>query len=71
MFTLGTFVQTWFNTGAFGYDILYGKIVKCGKLTFTVQWESGSCNRFRHNDHPIKIANDQVHAEKAFMTFKG
>jgi hypothetical protein len=40
-------VQTYFDTGAFGYSLLYGRVIKAGPKTFTVLWESGLTNRLR------------------------
>lgn len=41
----GDYVKTWFDTGAFGATILYGRVVKAGPATYTVRWESGIQNR--------------------------
>jgi len=44
-FTRGDLVRTWFDTGALGAAILYGRVVQAGSLRCTVEWESGLRNR--------------------------
>lgn len=64
---VGDVVRYWFDTGAFGCQILGGVIIKSGPKTFTVLWESGNRNTARH-DSPrgieaeidVEIARDII-----------
>lgn len=47
---VGDAVQVWFDTGAFGASILYGRVIASGPVAFSVRWESGIVNRVRHAD---------------------
>ena len=47
---VGDHVETYFDTGAFGVSLLWGKVVAAGPKTFTVEWESGLRNRLRQGD---------------------
>lgn len=42
---VGDYVKTWFDTGAMGVTTMYGRVIKSGRATYTVRWESGICNR--------------------------
>lgn len=41
----GDYVQMWFDTGAFGANILVGIVIDSGPKSFRVRWESGLTNR--------------------------
>lgn len=47
MMKRGDFVRTWFDTGAMGPTILYGRVIKAGPATYTVRWISGIQNRIQ------------------------
>ena len=49
-YTRGDLVQTWFDEGATGPNILYGCVIRSGPKAFKVMWESGLCNVFKHVD---------------------
>lgn len=46
----GQYVRTWFDTGAMGATILYGRVVAAGPRAYTVCWESGLRNRLQQGD---------------------
>ncbi len=43
----GDYVQTWFDTGAFGMNLLYGQVVGGGPILLTICWESGITQRIK------------------------
>lgn len=61
------YVQTQWDTGAFGYRTLYGRIVARGPRTVTIEWESGLRNRVRHGDPRVKPAADMLEAAATFL----
>jgi hypothetical protein len=63
---VGDIVQTWFDTGAMGSNILFGRVVQAGPKAFLVVWESGLRNRLKQ-DHPIDLVEEDLKAiaEKA------
>ena len=66
--TLGHYVYTLFDTGARGLQTLYGRIVKAGEKTVTIEWESGIRNRLRLPHREIKFCQsdeDKVAARDA------
>ena len=63
----GEYVQTWFDTGAFGYEILYGVVISAGPKTYRVRWESGLTNRVRQSDHHICNTASSVAEARAAM----
>lgn len=65
VFKRGDLVEYWFDTGAFGFNILYGKIIASGEKCYRVMWESGLTNRLRHEQPGVKIAEDQALAATA------
>ena len=65
MMKRGDFVQTLFDTGARGYDTLYGQVTKAGPATYTVMWESGLSNRIQQGYREVQIAKDMQAAESA------
>lgn len=44
-FKIGDVIATWFDTGAFGAQILFGVVIAAGPRTYRVRWESGATNR--------------------------
>ncbi len=44
-FKLGDVIATWFDTGAFGAQILFGVVIAAGRKAYRVRWESGMTNR--------------------------
>lgn len=44
-FKVGDVIATWFDTGAFGAQILFGVVIAAGPKAYRVRWESGSTNR--------------------------
>jgi len=59
-------VRTWFDTGALGATILYGRVVAAGPRAFVVEWESGLRNRIRQG-HPgiTRVTGAEVTAVRA------
>lgn len=54
MFKRGDLVRTWFDTGAMGSTILYGRVIAAGPKAYRVRWESGLTNRITQGDGAIK-----------------
>lgn len=46
-FVVGALVECEWDSGAFGYSTLYGKVIASGQKTFSVRWESSIVNRIR------------------------
>lgn len=44
-FKVGDVIATWFDTGAFGAQLLFGVVIAAGPKVYRVRWESGSTNR--------------------------
>jgi hypothetical protein len=64
-FRRGQFVQTWFDTGACGATILYGRVIAAGPSIYRVRWESGITNRVQQGYKAVTLAEDRDTAEKA------
>ena len=45
----GDVVRIWFDTGALGHTILYGRVIAAGPKAYRVRWESGLTNRITRN----------------------
>lgn len=54
----GQFVRTGFDTGAMGSKILLGRVIKAGPATYTVEWESGLCNRACQGYANVQVVDD-------------
>ncbi|HYE57566.1 MAG TPA: hypothetical protein VD948_03630 [Rhodothermales bacterium] len=48
-------VRTWYDTGAFGSNLLYGRVVAAGERSFVVEWESGIRNRLPQGYRGIEV----------------
>lgn len=44
-FKIGDIIATWFDTGAFGMQLLFGVVIAAGPKRYRVRWESGRTNR--------------------------
>ena len=44
-FKIGDVIATWFDTGAFGAQFLFGAVIAAGPKAYRVRWESGRTNR--------------------------
>ncbi len=47
VYAVDDIVSTWYDTGALGATILYGRVVKAAAKTYVVRWESGLQNRIK------------------------
>lgn len=57
---IGDLVETWFDTGAMDYQILYGRIVApTGLKRATVTWQSGIRQRIENGRHGVQLARNQ------------
>lgn len=45
VFKIGDVIATWFDTGAFGAQLLFGVVIAAGLKAYRVRWESGHTNR--------------------------
>ena len=61
----GDLVQIWFDTGALGWTICYGRVIASGPKTYRVRWESGRTNRIRQDDTNVARVHDVETATKA------
>lgn len=68
IFKLGDVVETMFDTGARGAQILYGRVVRAGPKKVTIEWESGLRNRIDNGRFGVKIAR---HPENARFSSAG
>lgn len=64
-FKVGDLVQTYFDTGAMGVTVLYGKIISAGDKRAGVLWESGWTNRIKQTRTDVVPARDKEGAAKA------
>lgn len=60
---VGDLVKTWFDTGAMGAQILYGRVEKAGPKTYTVRWESDLTNRIRQGDAGLALIDAEADPE--------
>lgn len=70
----GALVQTLWNTGAFGLQVLYGEVIAAGDKTISVRWESGIVNRLRQDrylDRDVHPAEDLAAARAALSGTQG
>jgi len=44
-FKTGDIIATWFDTGAFGAQLLFGVVIASGPKSYRVRWESGNTSR--------------------------
>ena|SRR3990167_11055548 len=54
----GDFVRTYFDTGALGAQILLGRVMKAGRATYTVEWESGIRNRIVQGYKGVELVTE-------------
>lgn len=54
----GDLVQTFFDTGAFGAQVLYGEVIAAGPKAYRIRWESGLTNRVPQGYFDVKPAED-------------
>ena len=54
----GDFVRTYFDTCAFGAQIVLGRVIKVGSATATVEWESGCRNRIQQGYTAVALVTD-------------
>ena len=57
-FKVGDVIATWFDTGAFGAQILFGVVIAAGPKAYRVRWESGSTNRVEQGRTICWLYND-------------
>lgn len=50
----GDVVRTWFDTGALGATLLYGRVIAAGPRQFAVRWESGIVNRCQQGRRDVE-----------------
>ena len=65
---VGDIVKYSFDTGALGFQYLFGVVEQAGPKTFTVRWESDLRNRVRQGNHLVTRVTDpellaEVHAQ--------
>lgn len=65
VFKRGDIVKMYFDTGAFGAQILFGLIVKAGPKAYTVVWESGLRNRLEQGRQIVARVDDADLLEEA------
>lgn len=65
VFKRGDVVKMYFDTGAFGAQILFGLVVKAGPKAYTVVWESGLKNRLEQGRTIVTLVEDPELLEEA------
>lgn len=68
--TVDDYVMTWFDTGAMGVTTMYGRVLKAGARTYTVQWESGIRNRLAQNYRGIDRVDSADVDHRAFLKLR-
>lgn len=68
---VGDHVETWFDTGAMGCQLLYGRVIAAGPKTYRVRWESGITNRLAQGRHDVRRARDDADARAALARIGG
>jgi len=68
---VGTYMETWFDTGAMGASLLYGRVIASGPKTYRVRWESGLTNRVQQDNDNVKPARAVALAEVAMVKWAG
>jgi hypothetical protein len=64
-FKRGDVVKMFFDTGAFGAQILFGLVIKAGSKVYTVVWESGIKNRLEQGRTIVALVEDPELLEEA------
>jgi len=57
-FKVGDVIATWFDTGAFGMNLLFGVVIAASPKAYRVRWESGSTNRVEQGRTICWLYND-------------
>ena len=65
VFKRGDIVKMFFDTGAFGAQILFGLVVKAGPKRYTVTWESQLRNRLEQGRAIVTLVEDAELLEEA------
>ncbi len=67
---VGDVVKYYFDTGALGFQYLFGVVEQAGPRTFTVRWESDIRNRVRQGNHLVtRITDPDLIAEVLAQPF--
>lgn len=61
-YKVGDLVWHWYDTGAFGYEPIYGRVTGAGPKKFFVTWESGRRNLLPHDTHHVKPVEEKDRA---------
>ena len=64
----GDYVETWFDTGAMGAQLLYGVVIAAGPKAYRIRWESGLTNRVPQGYFDVKLARDTAEAHRVLST---
>lgn len=65
VFKRGDVVKMFFDTGAFGAQILFGLVVKAGPKAYVVVWESRRRNRLEQGRQIVTLVEDADLLEEA------
>jgi hypothetical protein len=65
VFKRGDIVKMFFDTGAFGAQILFGLVVKAGPKAYVVVWESRLRNRLEQGRQIVALVEDTELLEEA------
>jgi hypothetical protein len=60
-FKVGDVIATWFDTGAFGVQILFGVVIAAGPKAYRVRWESRNTNRIEQGRTICWLYDDWKH----------
>jgi len=58
IFKVGDIIATWFDTGAFGAQLLLGVVIAAGPKAYRVRWESRRTNRVEQGRTTCWLYND-------------
>jgi hypothetical protein len=61
----GDLVWIWWDTGAMGSTILYGRVIAAGPRTYRVRWESGLTNRIAQDRREVALVTTSTEIDAA------
>jgi len=71
-FKVGDIIATWFDTGAFGAQLLLGVVIAAGPKAYRVRWESDNTNRVEQGRTTCWLYNDWMdYTDKEIESLEG
>lgn len=60
LLSVDTYFYRWHDSGAFGYVIVLGKIIRVCRKTYLVRWEFGNTQYIKHNAVENVLAGESI-----------